>query len=156
MALSSSRFFYLLLSLLILNTATAQFVNSELWGENGELWDPNGLLKDFTNVGYQNGNVPIPDWPVGVNVLDFGAVPNDDEDDSQAFIDAVAACPPNTAVFVPNGRYILLQQVRINRDYIVIRGENMWRTVLFFPKNLGEIYPAVYYDTSYGHQVRRT
>ena len=141
-----------LICLCLTFSATAHFVTSELWGENGEAWDPNGLLKDFTNVGYQNGNVTIPEWPVGVNVLDFGAVPNDNGDDSEAFIQAIAACPPYTAVFVPNGRYVILQQIRFDRDYIVVRGENMYETVLFFPKNLGEIYPAVYYNESYGYK----
>jgi fibronectin type 3 domain-containing protein len=114
---------------------------SDLWGEAGELWDPEtSRLKDFTNAGYMQGNVPIPDWPVGVNVTNFGAIPNDDIDDSQAFNDAIAACPANTAVFVPNGRYVILQRVTLNRDYIVIRGEDMFETVLFFPKNSNEAY----------------
>ena len=140
------------LTSLLLPTATAQ-VTSQLWGSNGELWDPvNGVLKDFTDVGYMNGNEPIPTWPVGVNVLDFGAIPNDEEDDSQAFINAIAACPPETAVFVPKGKYIILQQIRVNRDYVVLRGEDMYETVLFFPKNLGEIYPAARYDESYGYK----
>ena len=131
----------------------AQPQTSDLWGENGELWDPDtSVLKDFSNVGYKSGNVSIPDWPVGVNVLDYGAIPNDAGDDSAAFLQAIEACPPNMAIFVPNGRYVILQQLRIDRDYFVLRGENMYETVLFFPKNLGEIYPAVYYDDSYGYK----
>ena len=31
-----------------------------------------------------SGAVSIPDWPVGVNVKDFGAVPDDGKDDSKA------------------------------------------------------------------------
>ena len=116
---------------------------SALWGESGELWNPaTSRLKDFTSAGYMSGNVPIPDWPVGVDVTDpqFGAIPNDDLDDSQAFIAAVAACPPNHAVFVPNGKYIMLQRVVLNRDYIVVRGEDMFQTVLFYPKYTNEVY----------------
>ena len=131
---------------------------SDLWGQTGELWDNsngNSRLKDFTDVGYHNGDDPIPtdlEWPNMVNVLDYGAIPNDDLDDSQAFIDAIAACPSNSAVFVPIGKYIILQQIRVDRDYFVLRGEDMYDTVLYFPKYLEELYPAVYHDDSYGHQ----
>ena len=142
--------------LFFLFSASVAQETSQLWGTNGELWDPvNGRLKDFTDVGYKNGNVSLPDaiaWPNMVNVVDFGAIPNDDTDDSQAFLDAIAACPANSAVFVPKGKYIILQQIRVNRDYFVLRGEDMYETILYFPKNLGEIYPAAYYDTSYGYK----
>lgn len=125
---------------------------SELWGEQGELWNPeDSRLKNFTNVGYKQGDVPIPNWPVGVNVLDFGAIPDDGKDDSQAFIDAIAACPDNHAVAVPNGRYRITQQIRVGRDNFVLRGEDLYKTVLWFPKNLSEVYPKVDYDGSYGH-----
>jgi len=113
---------------------------SALWGESGELWDPEtSRLRDFTTVGYMSGSVPIPDWPVGVNVSNFGAVPDDGIDDSQAFIDAIAACPDFHAVFVPNGRYTILQQIVPNRNNFVLRGEDMYGTVLHCPKNLNEI-----------------
>jgi hypothetical protein len=114
---------------------------SALWGESGESWDPGtSRLRDFTGVGYMSGNVAIPDWPVGVNVTNFGAVPDDGIDDSQAFIDAIAACPDHHAVFVPNGRYTILQQISPNRNNFVLRGEDMYATVLHCPKNLNEIH----------------
>jgi hypothetical protein len=57
---------------------------SELWGEKGELWKPGeSRLADFSNVGYMSGNEPIPSWPVGANVKDFGAVPDDNAPDSK-------------------------------------------------------------------------
>ena len=102
---------------------------SKLWGEKGELWEQQkGRLKDFTNVGYKKGDVPIPDWPVGVKVTDFGAVPNDKNDDSKAFIDAIDACPDNHAVLVPRGRYIITQQIKPQRDHFVLRGEDMYES----------------------------
>jgi hypothetical protein len=33
---------------------------SPYWGEHGELWDPNGPLKDWSTVGYHEGDDPIP------------------------------------------------------------------------------------------------
>lgn len=125
-------------------TAPGPPEHSDLWGVDGELWDPaGGRLADFTNVGYLSGTVAIPDetaWPVGADVTDFGAIPGDGVDDSQAFIDAIAACPDEHAVFVPAGRYTILQQIVPDRDYFVLRGEDMYRSVLHFPKYLNEIY----------------
>lgn len=117
---------------------------SALWGDPAApTWNPaTSRLPDFTHVGYMQGAVPIPDWPVGVNVTDpaFGAVPDDDIDDSQAFIDAIAACPDHHAVFVPRGRYLITQQIKPQRNHFVLRGEDMYGTELFFPKYLDEAY----------------
>jgi len=113
--------------------------HSELWGKAGERWDPNGRLRDFTDVGYMKGDVPLPDWPVGVNVKDFGARPDDLTDDTQAFVDAIAACPDRHAVLVPKGRYMLFRQLAVkDQDHFVLRGEDMYQTVLFFPRYLVE------------------
>jgi len=116
---------------------------SSLWGTDGELWDPeSSLLRDFTSVGYMNGDVPIPDWPVGVDVTDpaYGAIPNDDIDDTQAFLDAIAACPPDHAVYVPNGTYNIEQQIMLtNKSNFVLRGEDMYETVLLIPYYCTEI-----------------
>ena len=113
---------------------------SALWGVKGEAWSPDtSRLKNFSNVGYMKGTVPIPNWPVGVKVTDFGATPDDLTDDSKAFMDAIAACPKNSAVFVPKGRYIIEQRITPNRDYFVLRGEDMYKTVLYMPKYMNEI-----------------
>jgi len=79
---------------------------SELWGQMGEKWDPaNSILRNFTQVGYKGGgNQTIPDWPVGVKVTDFGAVPDDGIDDSQAFMDAIAASPASSFAVLPLAR----------------------------------------------------
>ncbi len=136
----ATRFVICIILLFLAPVASAQ-LRSQLWGENGELWNPqNSRLRDFTNVGYMSGNSAIPNWPVGVNVIDFGAVPNDGIDDTPAFRNAIAACPDNHAVLVPNGRYTILQQIIPNRNYFVLRGESMYGTILHCPKNLNEIY----------------
>jgi fibronectin type 3 domain-containing protein len=132
---------------LLLGVAGFQFpdslnaqTTSALWGVDGANWDPEtSLLRDFSDVGYRGGDVSIPDWPVGVNVSDFGAIPNDGLDDSQAIMDAIAACPDFHAVLIPNGRYTILQRMVPQRDNFVLRGEDMYETVLFFPKYLNEI-----------------
>lgn len=121
--------------------AQEQACFSELWGDPAKpIWAPGkNRLPDFTNVGYKGGTEPIPDWPVGVNVTDFGAIPNDGRDDSQAFIDAIAACPDYHAVLVPKGEFTIEKQVVPGRDHFVLRGEDMYETILFFPKYLGEM-----------------
>ena len=116
-----------------------QIVQSDLWKvdpEGNVDWDPR--LRDFTTVGYQQGTVRIPDWAPSVDVTDFGAVPNDGIDDSQAFMDAIEACENGTAVFVPKGRYTILHRIQPDRDHFVLKGEDMYETVLFFPRWLNE------------------
>jgi hypothetical protein len=124
-------------------TLSADAATSKLWGEKGELWDRDGLLRDFTKVGYMEGAVPIPDWPVGVNVKDFGAKGNGIHDDTQAFRNAIAACPDKHAILIPRGRYRVTEQITLKNDgksYFVFRGEDMFESVIFFPYYLTEIY----------------
>lgn len=110
---------------------------SALWGRNGEKWDPEGRLPDMTNVGYMKGEEPIPDWPVGVNVVtDHGAVGDGNHDDTQAIRDAIEACPPRHAVYIPNGTYKITGLINVDKNYIVIRGESRDRTILKFPMGL--------------------
>lgn len=115
---------------------------SVLWGTDGELWDNpgNSLLRDFTNVGYKLGNEPLPDWPVwNQTVLDYGAVPDDDLSDVQAFKDAIEDCPSSHALWVPNGRYIIDGPIVVTRSHMALRGETRDGTILFFPKDMGEV-----------------
>lgn len=120
--------------------AQAAWGESELWGRDGELWDPeNSQLLDFTDVGYKRGNEPIPDWPVWKNVTEYGAVPDDDKSDVQAFLDAMEDCPPQHAILVPNGRFIIDRRMHIKKNDIVIRGESRDDAILFFPKHMSEV-----------------
>ena len=130
-------------NVLILSGANAEPQHSKLWGIEGERWQPDGThtkLLDFTDVGYMKGDVPLPDWPVSVNVKDFGAVGDGEHDDTQAFIDAIEACKEETAVLIPTGRYKITKQIVIEKDSIVLRGEDMYRSVIWMPKYLTEVY----------------
>jgi len=116
---------------------------SELWGKSGEKWDPKGRLQDFSRAGYQGGDKPIPDWPVKVNVRDFGAKGNGSADDTGAFQKAIDACPPEGTVWIPSGRYLITGFLKItNRSQIALRGEGPAKSVLNFPKGLTEIQPV--------------
>lgn len=118
--------------------STSQY--SDLWGTDGALWNSAGQLPDITDAGYMNGNTLIPDentWPVGENVVtDHGAVGDGITDDTQAIKDAIAACAPNHAVYFPNGTYLITDQILIDKNFIVIRGEDMYQTILKFPFGL--------------------
>jgi hypothetical protein len=108
------------------------------------LWDPEtSRLKDFTNAGYMQGNFPIPDWPVGVNIRDFGAKGDGLHDDTRTFREAIAACPEKHAILVPRGPYRITEQIVLkpeDRSHFVLRGEEMFGSVLFFPLYLAEIH----------------
>jgi len=113
---------------------------SVLYGTQGERWTVAGRLLDYAYAGYHTGNesIPSPASPV-VSVADFGAVPDDDGDDSRAFLDAVAASPGGVVV-IPAGRFVLTQRIEIRKSSLVLRGAGRDRTTLFFPKALGDIY----------------
>jgi hypothetical protein len=123
---------------------------SDLWGQDGELWDPAGRLPDVTNVGFMSGNEPIPEWPIGENVLLHGAVGDGIHDDTLAIQAAIDACDPERAVFLPNGTYLITNPIYLAKDYIVIRGESRDGTILKFNHGLRDATaaPAVDYSTS--------
>jgi hypothetical protein len=116
---------------------------SDLWGLNGEKWVPGSPLEDFSNAGYHEGNDPFPRWPVKVNVKDFGAVGDGEADDTRAFRDAIEACPANGAVYIPAGTYKITDWLRYDgKSNVIIRGEDMYETILTFPTGLEELHSA--------------
>ncbi|MEM7119361.1 MAG: glycosyl hydrolase family 28-related protein [Chloroflexota bacterium] len=95
--------------------------HSILWGANGELWNPRGRLPDFSYAGYQRGEQAIPTVAMATNVTDFGAVPDDGLDDTQAIQDAIDATVSG-AVFLPAGQYDISAPLTITKSDIVLRG----------------------------------
>jgi hypothetical protein len=114
---------------------------SALWGVNGEKWVPGAPLEDYSRAGYHEGNDALPRWGIGADVKDFGALGDSLHDDTEAFRRAIAACPKLKTVYIPIGCYKLTDTLRIDRDSIALRGEDMRKTRLFFPKGLHELYP---------------
>jgi len=113
---------------------------SELWGEHGEKWSESGRLPDFSFAGYHAGESALPQLPVVINARDFGAVGDGVTDDTkaiQAAIDATAA----GAVFLPAGRYLVSDYLRITRSGVVLRGAGPDRSVLWFPRGLDAVHP---------------
>ncbi|KAL4433787.1 hypothetical protein ABPG75_000228 [Micractinium tetrahymenae] len=140
---------------------------SLLWGENGELWRATGRIPDWSYAGYMANERPIPEYPVRVNVKDFGAVGDGVADDTNAIINAIERaselaqqlttepcgrggsrrCPgfgnegrEGVAVLLPAGTYKVTKMVEIYQSNVVLRGEGPRRTTLYFPKGLQHVY----------------
>jgi hypothetical protein len=115
-------------------------VPSKLYGRNGELWKPDGRLIDPGYAGYHTGLDPIPvvEGPVK-RVTEFGAKGDDQADDTEAFRAAIAGTP-NGVLLIPAGRYVLTKQLIFrDRSNLVLRGEGIDKSILFFPKPLSEV-----------------
>jgi Pectate lyase superfamily protein len=97
-------------------------------------------LPDFSYAGYGRGERPIPDYPRGVSVRNFGAKGDGQTDDTKAFQKALAEVASG-AVEVPPGRYVITDFLEIKRSRTLLRGADPKNTVLFFPKPLNEIKP---------------
>lgn len=113
---------------------------SMLWGTAGELWDPAGRLGDFSYAGYRTGNVPLPDRSGNrIDVTTLGATPDDDLDDTDAFIEAIAQAQPGQAVYAPAGVYDLSDVLVIEKGDISIEGAGKGLAILHFHVHLGEV-----------------
>lgn len=113
---------------------------SELWGTAGEAWDAtypasalSGRIADVSFAGYRRGCVPIPTYPVAVDVTHapYLAIPNDGLDDSAAIQAAIEACPTNgAAVYLPAGTFDIQQTLILSKPNMVLRGAGPGKTVL--------------------------
>jgi Pectate lyase superfamily protein/Secretion system C-terminal sorting domain/Cadherin domain len=121
--------------------------HSELWGEDGEKWDPRGRLPDCSFAGYEAGEVTSYSYPTTtLNVLDFGAIPNDTLDDSgsvQAAINSTSAA----VIYFPPGIYYIDNIVQINKSNIVLIGAGQDLTTIYFKYSASDILPP---SSSYG------
>jgi hypothetical protein len=116
--------------------------HSDLWGAAGERWiargGPASRLPDFSFAGYHGGARALPnDLPVAGSVIEFGARPDDGQDDTQAFQKAIAAVDRGV-LLIPAGMYEIRGQLRISKSHVVLRGEGTGPptgTVLHFPKS---------------------
>jgi hypothetical protein len=113
---------------------------SQLWGEAGEKWSAAGRLPDFSRAGYHQSERPIPELPRATNVRDFGAVGDGTTDDTRALQAALDATPAG-AVYLPPGRYLVSDFIRITRSGVVLRGAGPEQSILWFPRGLEAIHP---------------
>ncbi len=92
---------------------------------------PDGIVyPNWTRCGVQGG---IPTVDVMTRIEDFGAVADDDRDDSEALQKACdAAGRTGGAVLIGEGTFYLDRPVAIRRDGVVLRGKGSSRTHLIF------------------------
>ena len=120
--------------------ASAQRSQSEL--ERLVPWQ----LPDWSMVGYKSGTVepvaPARTFPV----IEYGAVPDDDIDDSDAIQLAVraAAAARGGTVYLPPGRLIISKPINITTSNIVLQGAGRNETRLYMPMSLSEALPRPY------------
>jgi hypothetical protein len=87
-----------------------------------------GIIPAERLIEWQPG-IPggIPNYPVGINAKDYGAVGDGVADDTAAINAAIAACPVGQAVLIPAGTYRITDRLPINKS-IVVRGEGPNKT----------------------------
>lgn len=110
---------------------------SALYGVHGDAWDRTGRLPDYSYAGYHAGEAPLPDVPVVTQAADFGALPDDGEDDTAA-IQAALDATEDGAVELLAGTYTLDGGLRIEHSNVVLRGQGE-STVLQFNRSLSEV-----------------
>ncbi|MBN2640469.1 MAG: right-handed parallel beta-helix repeat-containing protein [Victivallales bacterium] len=90
---------------------------------------PDGIVyPDWSRAGVR-GDIPdLSALPV-VNSSDFGAKPDDDQDDSQAILRAITALTPGGGIVqLEAGEYNFSRLIRITADNVIIRGRGMDKT----------------------------
>ncbi|MCE5299267.1 MAG: glycoside hydrolase family 55 protein [Spirochaetia bacterium] len=90
-------------------------------------------LPEQNSMNWRNCGVPggIPGYPVSVNVLDYGAKPDIKSDSYKAFMAAIEAAKPNTAILIPAGEYLIKTPISLGKP-IVLRGEGAGKTKIVF------------------------
>lgn len=79
---------------------------------------------------------PLPMPENALSILDYGAIANDEKDDTKAIYDCIkAAVERNMEVFIPEGVFHIndpayINGIVINDENVTIRGAGMWHTIL--------------------------
>ena len=94
-------------------------------------------IPDFSKAGCDlNISDDLP--KIQIDITDFGAVPDDEHDDSSAINNAIQSLPPEGGVVhFPKGTWILEHRINVNSDNVHLKGNG---STLFCPKPLADIY----------------
>lgn len=114
-----------------------------------------GSLPDFSHAGYREGE-PLPDDfrdLKRIDVTDFGAVPDDGRDDTDAFRQALET-GGETLITIPAGTFEVRDRITITSSRTILRGAGSGETVLRIPVGLEEIDPSPT-ETSGGRPTSR-
>ncbi|MFA3792028.1 glycosyl hydrolase family 28-related protein [Aliiglaciecola sp. SL4] len=100
------------------------------------------FLPDFSYAGYKFGMEEIPNaTSTVINVTDYGAIADDDKDDTLAIRKAINAAnkiPSSVTVRFPKGKFIITEIIEITRSDFVLQGAGRGEagTTLYFPRPL--------------------
>ncbi|MDU9050275.1 MAG: glycosyl hydrolase family 28-related protein [Candidatus Electrothrix sp. Rat3] len=87
----------------------------------------NMYLPDFSYAGYHSGEEPLPNgegWKT-INVLDYGATPNDETNDTKAIKNAITAAENISEPVIlsfPPGKFIVRNVLIIDKENFILRG----------------------------------
>jgi len=101
-------------------------------------------LPDYSFAGYHHGEVSIPNYTRSYNVSDYGAIPNDEKDDTQGIITAIAEASKEkgaTVVKFSPGKFILKKIIFIERSNFVLQGSGSDSngTIIYCPTPLRDL-----------------
>lgn len=102
------------------------------------------FLPDWSYAGYRWGEKPIRELEPNLHAVEFGAIPDDGEDDTEAIRKAVAAAHATEGPVVlrlPKGRLILREVIWIERSDFVLQGVGSGKqgTIIEMPDHLGRM-----------------
>src|ERR1700710_1868305 len=101
-------------------------------------------LPDFSYAGYHFGERALPDLPPTLEVTDFGARPDDDQDDTEALKKALAAtltAPGAVVLHLPKGRFVISDTLYLERSNLILQGSGSGPggTTLFVSKPMADM-----------------
>lgn len=125
----------------------AQTQVSELWKDFKQAKEKGteAILPDFSYAGYHYSEKGIPEVNYKIfNVVDYGAIPNDEKSDKSAIRKTIKAATKNGEgiIYFPKGKYAINtdedndDQIIIPSSKIVFRGEDEKESILFFKNDL--------------------
>ncbi len=106
-------------------TAPATTPASERWTPRILARDSPQYLPDFSYAGYRAGEARLPEPAATHAIADYGARPDDGQDDTAAFRKALAqlaTSPGQVVLGLERGRYVLSDVLFIERSDFVLRG----------------------------------
>ncbi|MBW3350624.1 GDSL-type esterase/lipase family protein [Limosilactobacillus reuteri] len=95
-------------------------------GDSGQIPDVSDIKKTINDATQDLSKINVKMSSMFVNILDFGAQPeNVNFDSAPAFNKAIQALPSvGGTIFIPNGNYFLKSTVNIDRSYVHVMGLN--------------------------------